>query len=110
VLSARDGAEALELVERFRLPVDVLLTDVVMPNLPGPELAKQLKTLRSETTVIFMSGYLDYDSDDETFGQDGVFLQKPFSRETLVNKVAEALRLEPSSPSLTELAPITASN
>jgi len=110
VLSARDGAEALELVERFRLPVDVLLTDVVMPNLPGPELAKQLKTLRSETTVIFMSGYLDYDSDDETFGQDGVFLQKPFSRETLVNKVAEALRLEPSNPSLTELAPITASN
>lgn len=104
VLSARDGAEALELVTRLRIPIDLLLTDVVMPNMRGPELAIQLRDQRPETNVIFMSGYLDYDG-DETFAEGGFFLQKPFSRETLVNKVVEALSCEPSNQLVAELTP-----
>jgi signal transduction histidine kinase len=91
VLSARDGVEALELVMRLSIPIDLLLTDVVMPNMRGPELATQLKDLRPRMNVIFMSGYLDYDG-GETFAEGGFFLQKPFSRETLIGKVADALK------------------
>jgi signal transduction histidine kinase len=94
VLSARDGAEALELATRLRIPIHVLLTDVVMPNMRGPELARQLKNLRPQVNVIFMSGYLDYDRGSETFTEDGFSLQKPFSRETLLSKVGEALNGE----------------
>ncbi len=99
VLSAREGAEALELVNRLRLPIDLPLTDVVMPHMRGPELAKQLKSLRPEMSVLFMSAYLEYDPGFE------FFLQKPFCRETLVQKVAEALRVGGLNPQPAELVP-----
>lgn len=98
VLTAKDGAEALDLAKRSGLPIDVLLTDVVMPNMRGPELAKQLKALRGGMRVIYMSGYLDYDQGDGGFVEDGFFLQKPFSREAVVSKVAEALRSNSRTP------------
>jgi signal transduction histidine kinase/ActR/RegA family two-component response regulator len=98
VLTAKDGAEALDLAKRLNVPIDVLLTDVVMPNMRGPELAKQLKALRAQIRVIYMSGYLDYDQGDGGFVEDGFFLQKPFSREAVVNKVAEALKSNSSVP------------
>jgi signal transduction histidine kinase/ActR/RegA family two-component response regulator len=110
VLSARNGGEALESVNRLRIPIDLLLTDVVMPNMRGPELAKQLKNLRAKTKVIFMSGYLEYGRSDETFAEDGLFLQKPFSRETLVDKVADALKTGPATQPATELTPTAAGN
>ena len=103
VLTAKDGAEALDLAKRLNVPVDVLLTDVVMPKMRGPELAKQLKALRTQIRVIYMSGYLDYDQGDGGFVEDGFFLQKPFSREAVVNKVAEALKSDSAVPA-SELA------
>jgi len=110
VLSAKDGVEALELVNRLRMPIDVLLTDIVMPNMRGPELAKQLRNLRAEISVIFMSGYLDYDRGDVASANDAFFLQKPFSREVLVSKVAEAVRAERPSHSATEAVPVVTVN
>ena len=92
VLTARDGTEALSIAERSEDPVHLLLTDVVMPKMRGPELAKRLKDLRNSLSIIYMSGYLEYNRGNEDFLEEGFFLQKPFSRDALVHKVGEALR------------------
>jgi signal transduction histidine kinase/ActR/RegA family two-component response regulator len=91
VLSARDGTEALAMAEKSDEPIHLLLTDVVMPKMRGPELAKRLKGLRTSLRIVYMSGYLEYNRGNEDFLADGFFLQKPFSRDTLVHKVSEAL-------------------
>jgi len=92
VLTARDGTEALAIAEHSDEPIHLLLTDVVMPKMRGPELAKRLKVLRTSVRIVYMSGYLEYNRGNEDFLEEGFFLQKPFSRETLVHKVGEALR------------------
>src|SRR5215469_9259164 len=92
VLTARDGTEALSIARRSEDPVHLLLTDVVMPKMRGPELAKRLKELRNSLSIVYMSGYLEYNRGNEDFLEEGFFLQKPFSRDTLVHKVGEALR------------------
>jgi signal transduction histidine kinase/CheY-like chemotaxis protein len=94
VLAASNGQEALELVERLSVRIDVLITDIVMPKMKGPELAKRLKALRPNLRVVYMSGYVEYNSESEEFLTEGFFLQKPFAREALVNKVMEAMRSE----------------
>jgi signal transduction histidine kinase/CheY-like chemotaxis protein len=101
VLPAKDGIEALVLAQRSDQPIHVLITDVVMPRMRGPELAKQLKRLRPGLKVVYMSGYLEYNRGTENFLEEGFFLQKPFSRDTLVRKVGEALKHEPRARSIT---------
>jgi signal transduction histidine kinase/CheY-like chemotaxis protein len=102
VVTAKDGQEALAIAERSGEPIRVLVTDVVMPNMRGPELAKRLKALCADLEIVYMSGYLEYDKGSGDFLEEGFFLQKPFSRDTLVGKVREALRHERvvASPSL----------
>jgi two-component SAPR family response regulator len=63
----------------------------------GPELAKRLRALQVEAKIIYMSGYLEYNSGNGEFLEDGFFLQKPFTRETLVRKVNEALAVNTAS-------------
>jgi signal transduction histidine kinase/CheY-like chemotaxis protein len=92
VLTAKDGTEALGVAERCDEAIHLLLTDVVMPRMRGPELAKRLKGLRNGLRVIYMSGYLEYNRGNEDFLEEGFFLQKPFSREMLVHRVGEALK------------------
>lgn len=92
VLTAKDGTEALVIAEQSDEPIHLLLTDVVMPKMRGPELAKRLKGLRTRLKIVYMSGYLEYNKGNDDFLEEGFFLQKPFSRETLVHKVGEALR------------------
>jgi signal transduction histidine kinase/ActR/RegA family two-component response regulator len=91
VLTAQDGEEALALVACSDEEIHVLVTDVVMPNMRGPELAKRLQKLYPELKVVYMSGYLDYNTGSGEFVEEAFFLQKPFSRQTLIHKVAEAL-------------------
>lgn len=91
VLTASDGKEALEVVKNSG-PIRVLVTDIVMPNMRGPELAKVLKASRKDLKIIYMSGYLEFNKGDEEFLEGSYFLQKPFSRNTLVSKVDEALK------------------
>jgi signal transduction histidine kinase/ActR/RegA family two-component response regulator len=90
VLTARDGKEALEVAGNSKARIDVLLTDVVMPNMRGPEVAKRLEDRLPELQVIYMSGYVEHNPRNEELG-DAFFLQKPFSRRSLVEKVHEAL-------------------
>src|SRR5262249_16495026 len=94
VLTARDGQEALAMVERSRAQIHVLLTDVVMPNMRGPELAKRLKARSADLQGVYMSGYLEYSRESGEFLEGSFFLQKPFSRETLIRKIKEALQSE----------------
>jgi signal transduction histidine kinase/ActR/RegA family two-component response regulator len=101
VITAPDGKEALSIARKSRAPIHVLLTDVVMPGMRGPELAEKLKLLHPEIKVVYMSGYLDYAEGDGEFLADGHFLQKPYSRESLVNTVAKAVsgvRVQEPSP------------
>ena len=94
VLTAKDGMEALAIAERSDRLIDLLVTDVVMPKMRGPELAKRLKELQPNLRIVYMSGYLEYNSGNDQFLEEGFFLQKPFSRNTLVSKVDEALSHE----------------
>jgi PAS domain S-box-containing protein len=92
VLEASRGEEALELSELFAGKIDLLVTDVVMPQMNGRELARQLLNQRPQTKVLYISGY----ADNAVFypgGLDagGAFLQKPFTPEALTRKVREVL-------------------
>jgi PAS domain S-box-containing protein len=92
VFEARDGAEALRLAEAFQGRIDLLVTDVVMPNLGGPELAARLFSTRPGLKVLYMSGYSEFISTGHGgLGPDSYFLQKPFSLELLSQKVREVL-------------------
>jgi two-component system cell cycle sensor histidine kinase/response regulator CckA len=90
VLAAADGVEALAVVNKWDAPIHVLLTDVVMPNMRGPELAKRLKRSRPEIKIVYMSGYSEYDRGNKEFVAGSFFLQKPYSREALLGKLDEA--------------------
>lgn len=98
VLAAEDGAKAFALANQTDGSIHALLTDVVMPNMRGPELAEHLRRARPKIKVIYVSGYLEYERGNGEFLADGFFLQKPFSRDSLVGKVLEALTQEAAVP------------
>jgi signal transduction histidine kinase/CheY-like chemotaxis protein len=91
VLTAKDGRDAMAVAKRSG-PIRVLLTDIVMPHMRGPELAKHLKASRKDLKIVYMSGYLEFNKGNEDFLEGSYFLQKPFSRDSLVSKVDEALK------------------
>jgi PAS domain S-box-containing protein len=92
VMTARDGAEALHLVRERAVKLDLLVTDVVMPNMSGRDLADRLRSEFAGLKVLFISGYTD-----DTLLRHGVyearesFLQKPFVLRALASKVRETL-------------------
>jgi len=92
VLDANSGTQALERAKNFEGRIDLLLTDIVMPEMGGPELADQIVSLRPEIKVIFTSGY----TGDLIAGHaplDPVtFIQKPYRPKALARKIREVLR------------------
>ncbi len=92
VLAAADGEEALAICAADPRPVDLLVTDVVMPGISGSVLADRITALHPQTRVLFMSGYTN-DATMHHGVQQGtkVFLQKPFALSVLANKVREIL-------------------
>jgi CheY-like chemotaxis protein len=96
VFSAADGREALEIARQHDGPIDLLLTDVIMPAMTGLELAERFSQVRPAVRTLFMSGYTDGTfGDDDTRMAEIDFLQKPFSADQLLERVQRALR-EPS--------------
>jgi len=100
VLEAADGEAGLRLAEETKGPIDILVTDVVMPGIGGRELAKKLTALRPGISVLFLSGY----TEDAIVTQGALkpgtaFLQKPFTLQNLAKKVREVLRSHPNSKS-----------
>jgi signal transduction histidine kinase/ActR/RegA family two-component response regulator len=93
VIVGKDGLDALELAEQHSAPIDILVTDVVMPRMRGPELAQRLKRAHPAMKIVYMSGYLEHES-DELFVSDAEQLQKPFSRESLLQKLRAAAKQE----------------
>ncbi len=98
VLTAADGEEGLETGRRFGDEIDILVTDVVMPRMRGPELAKRLKRLLPDLKVVYMSGYTEEFSEGPNLLESGYFLQKPFSRDALLRQVHDALKGKPVEP------------
>jgi CheY-like chemotaxis protein len=93
VLEAQDGNEALLVWQGYRGPIDLVLTDMVMPNMNGKELVEHLRLLQPEIKVIYMSGYgSSILSAGDKFGTNAVFLQKPFRPVELSEKVREILK------------------
>ena len=91
MLEAADGHEALALARaRIRGRSTCSLTDVVMPALNGRELAKQVTAVRSETKVLYMSGYTR-DAVVHEGGSELAFLQKPFTPDSLARRVRDAI-------------------
>ena len=92
VVSAGTGQELLRICQQWPGPVDLLLTDVVMPTMSGSAVAARVSELRPSAKILFMSGYMD-----EAIGHHGVpetginFIHKPFSAEGLLRRVREAL-------------------
>jgi len=92
VLSAASGADALEIAREYSGTIDLLLTDVVMDDLSGPQLAEQFLKIRPGTRVIFISGYADSSLAPHGVLKPGtVLVQKPFTIKILSAKVREVL-------------------
>jgi len=91
VLDARNGREGLALCEAHQGPIDLLVTDVVMPELSGRELAEGALKLRPGLKVMFISGHTQDVVLKEGVAKGTPFLQKPFTPAGLAQKVRETL-------------------
>lgn len=92
VLEARNGAEALKIYEARGSEIDLVLTDILMPEMGGQELVEQLRERRPELRVVFMSGYAERALTSNGSVPLGTgYLEKPFAVETLMRRVREVL-------------------
>jgi len=91
VVTAGNGLEALETAKRLGKSIRLVLTDIVMPKMRGPALARQLKSVLPDVRIVYMTGYLEHTDGSDEVLQDAYFLQKPFTRESIVGGVAEAM-------------------
>ncbi len=96
VIITKNGSEALEFINKKTESIDLILTDMVMPGMSGPELIQKIRAISTASAksarVIFMSGYSAPETLDSTIAAGkAVFLQKPFTSDRLLKKVAESL-------------------
>jgi DNA-binding NtrC family response regulator len=92
VLESGEPEAALRLAAAYEAQIDLLLTDVVMPQMDGRKLAEQLTTLRPELKVLYMSGYTEsVIAPQDAAGRVIAFLQKPFTIDGLLQKVRSVL-------------------
>jgi two-component system cell cycle sensor histidine kinase/response regulator CckA len=86
VLEAETSIEALEMARQHRGPLDILLTDIVMPGLRGPELARRVARAHPEVQIVYMSGYAE-GLPEAQLPENSTFLQKPFRFATLLEQL-----------------------
>jgi CheY-like chemotaxis protein len=90
VLTAPSGLHALEICRAHEGPIDVLLTDIIMPGIRGPELVKAALDMRPGLRVIYVSGYADRGL-ESIMEQDAILLQKPYSLADLGQKIRSTI-------------------
>jgi CheY-like chemotaxis protein len=92
VLAAGDGQEALGLVEAHAGPIDIIVTDVIMPLMSGPELAARIRKRNPGVRLLYVSGYTSDQLRSQTeLGADATLLPKPFTSDGLLRKIREVL-------------------
>lgn len=93
VLTANDGVDALRVLAEHGSAVDLLLTDVIMPNMGGPELVAHIAEMYPATKVLYVSGYAgDADLHRDVVGLSDKFLSKPYRVSELTQKVAQIMK------------------
>jgi CheY-like chemotaxis protein len=91
VIEAQNGLDALQLFDSNPRGIDLVLTDITMPGMGGYELVEQLRTRHPELRVVFMSGYSERAITDETTPAQTGYVEKPFSMDTLMQRLREVL-------------------
>ena len=98
VLCAGSAEEALRIASNHPGEIELLVSDIVMPDMHGPELSRSLATLKPDMKILFVSGYSETDISDQGVVESGLLvLQKPFTRQRLGQKVREILDAEPQT-------------
>jgi two-component system cell cycle sensor histidine kinase/response regulator CckA len=87
VLTANSGQKALELFAKAKTKIDLVITDLVMPNMSGRELTEQILKMAPQTRVMWCSGYVRSNNAEE----EERYLQKPFTSQELLRRVKHAL-------------------
>ncbi|NIR45994.1 MAG: PAS domain S-box protein [Gemmatimonadetes bacterium] len=91
---AEGPLQALDLIERCDAAIDLMITDLVMPDLDGEQLAQRVARLSPRTRIIFVSGYSEKTLESDLLRSGVPFLSKPFCNKALLRKVAEVLQAE----------------
>jgi CheY-like chemotaxis protein len=91
VLEASSGTDAVRIANDYKLPIQVVLTDLVMPGMSGTEAVKEIKQRHVNARVVYMSGYTDRALSPEAMADGAVFIQKPFSLDSLAQKLADCM-------------------
>ena len=105
VLSAPDGQEALRIVNDRKGAIDLLVTDVIMPGMSGPALAKQVRSLRPQTKILYMTGYSGEFIRADVLTSGVSLIQKPFTPADLGRKIRKLLADKPQETSGSAAAP-----
>ena len=86
-----DGLDALETLRKLPEPVDLLISDVMMPRMNGSELAQHFHRIQPGTPILLMSGYMDEDTVRRSFSEPDAVLAKPFTAEALFSRVKQLI-------------------
>jgi CheY-like chemotaxis protein len=86
-----DGVDALETLRSLPEPVDLLISDVMMPRMNGSELTAQFERMQPGTPILLVSGYMDEEAVQRAVDERGAILAKPFTPDALLNRVRELI-------------------
>lgn len=95
VLESSNAKEALQIAGSHDGPIDLLLTDIVMPEMNGADLAQHMLSRQPDLVTIFMSGYAEHDVLKKAKFNSATHIQKPFTIDALLSSVSEALNETP---------------
>jgi CheY-like chemotaxis protein len=91
VLKAENGRLAHEIAAQTQISIDVLLTDVILPMVSGVELAAQLRAIRPNLKVLYMSGYAGSQTSRHGVGENEAFVEKPFTKDSLLRRLRDVI-------------------
>lgn len=102
VLAAEDACEAMKMYQACHCPVDLVMTDMVLPGRSGQQLGQDLRQLSPSLAILITSGYGIPEYGSETPGSRTFFLAKPYSRRALVEKIENILASAPLQRAATQ--------